>query len=55
MHVQSASYHVTLLMTGSLIGHVLFSQGHGVIGSQDHVLVSHVIYKWQRGHVMSYM
>jgi len=26
-----------------------------VVGSQGHVLISHVIYKWQRGHVMSHV
>jgi len=55
MRVQSASGQVTLLMTSSLIGHVLSSQGHRVVGSQGHVLISHVMYEWQRGHVMSHM
>jgi len=34
------SCHVTLLMTSSLIGHVLSSQGHGVVSSQGHVQVA---------------
>jgi len=55
MRVQSASGQVTLLMTNSLIGHVLSSQGHGVVGSQGHVLISHMMYKWRRGHVMSHV
>ena len=42
-------------MTNSLIGHVLSSQGHRVVGSQGHVLISHVMYEWQRGHVMSHV
>jgi len=49
------SCHVTLLTTSSLIGHVLSSQGHGVVGSQGHVLISHVMYEWQRGHVISHV
>jgi len=36
-------------MTNFLIGHVLSSQGHGVVGSQGHMLISHVMYEWQRG------
>jgi len=55
MRVQSTSGQVTLLMTNSLIGHVLSSQGHGVVDSQGHVLISHVMYEWRRGHVMSHM
>jgi len=55
MCIQSMSGQVTLLMTSSLIGHVLSSQGHGVGGSQGHVLISHVMYEWRRGHVMSHM
>ena len=37
MCVQSTSGQVTLLITISLIGHVLSSQGHGVVGSQGHM------------------
>ena len=29
--------------------------GSWVVGSQGHVLISHVMYKWRRGHVMSHV